>query len=325
MFYYEILNSPDKACNLAKQVGITCIFLFAAEKVSELSCVFCLNLGWKKNVHSCTFCLPKLRYVSFYIIIQDTVRPFSRLLVRTAGWVFCWSYVVMTNVGALRFSFSSIAISFSFSLEYLVSCDIYICWVQCLILHTLVWCAFAPCLVPVLIKEAVKTFLPVVVLLHRAFLIFIVTLIWWPIEIEELHDIWLVEKTDIFLMELGESCNYFLGVRNAWCVQRECLVHMWIYPWSTVLCRLLMRLSQSWTPLERSHTKIAPWSCSSWETTWPSWPPTSRYLDAVKLTLSERMIDTLYIWRYIIWNSWWQEDGAEEGKEATKGDAGEGQ
>ena len=135
---------------------------------------------------------------------------------------------MMTNVGALRFSFSSIAISFSFSLEYLVSCDIYICWVQCLIHHTLVWCAFAPCLVPVLIKEAVKTFLPVVVILHRAFLIFIVTLIWWPIEIEELHDIWLVEKTDIFLMELGESCNYFLGVRNAWCVQRECLVHMWI-------------------------------------------------------------------------------------------------
>uniref|UniRef100_A0A804M672 14-3-3 domain-containing protein n=1 Tax=Zea mays TaxID=4577 RepID=A0A804M672_MAIZE len=29
VFYYEILNSPDKACNLARQVGITFVFLFA--------------------------------------------------------------------------------------------------------------------------------------------------------------------------------------------------------------------------------------------------------------------------------------------------------
>lgn len=29
VFHYEILNSPDKACNLAKQVDIAFIFLFA--------------------------------------------------------------------------------------------------------------------------------------------------------------------------------------------------------------------------------------------------------------------------------------------------------
>jgi hypothetical protein len=62
VFYYEILNSPDKACNLAKQVSVIFIFLACSVPVilyysffrqqelvdlvpvHELVCVTCVSL-----------------------------------------------------------------------------------------------------------------------------------------------------------------------------------------------------------------------------------------------------------------------------------------
>jgi 14-3-3 protein epsilon len=42
VFYYEILNSPDKACNLAKQVSV--IFIFLACSVLSLYYSFFFQL-----------------------------------------------------------------------------------------------------------------------------------------------------------------------------------------------------------------------------------------------------------------------------------------
>lgn len=49
VFYYEILNSPDRACNLAKQVYLkpfNCFF-------NSLLLLVCLNCSWIKNCLSC--------------------------------------------------------------------------------------------------------------------------------------------------------------------------------------------------------------------------------------------------------------------------------
>jgi hypothetical protein len=86
VFYYEILNSPDRACNLAKQVRIIeddyhflCFFVFIltvlhmisdfdvwGENMKKLGPMcwnlqLSLSINWKKLVHTThvTFCLLK--------------------------------------------------------------------------------------------------------------------------------------------------------------------------------------------------------------------------------------------------------------------------
>lgn len=49
VFYYEILNSPDRACNLAKQVYLKPFNFF----FQFLAFAVCLNCSWIKNCLSC--------------------------------------------------------------------------------------------------------------------------------------------------------------------------------------------------------------------------------------------------------------------------------
>lgn len=69
VFYYEILNSPDKACQLAKQVTIT---FFHSEKSSHQKNFFKIGPREKEALVSFNFISypPELRSFEYHPILQ---------------------------------------------------------------------------------------------------------------------------------------------------------------------------------------------------------------------------------------------------------------